>query len=1136
MQHKATRSWSLPAVILALVLAAALVAQVLAQAAVSNQAFAAQTTPIADGNTTTSYKASLGDETSTCYAGRVWTDKTVYTEDATFENGNTIPKDDSNFLVAYSAMATSQSISGKTQVPVDVVFVIDNSNSMDDSVGNDSNQSRLEATVDAVNASIKKVMESNENSRVAVVIYGLDAQTLLPLGHYTPLRSGNYIDLDSQYIDGGWLESSGYRTTFTAPGSHTVTMKPSDRGTNTHMGVAMGMDILANANPTSMLPDGSTVQHVPALILLSDGASTAAGGGNWWNPSRRRRGDGVGTATSYAFAVAMNAMYMKQQVNKHYGVEPDSNYATKIYTIGMGIEQLKSGSDPTDYYRAQMALDPGSHIHDNNNVAQAIQTAWSQYSKGKSPTLDGWKFNHPTSGDIDSIVYNDDYFPAEKAEDVVNVFDNITGSILAGAPFVPTETDPEKPNTSGYITYTDPIGPYMEVKDVKALLWNGQLFDTKEMETSDNNTTTYTFEGGIESPVYGKHNVSEIQITVTTDPKSQSQTLTVEIPASCIPLRVNTIMLNSDGTVESNQSNDAYPFRLLYTVDLKDGVITDGRVNPEVVSEDYIAANREDGKVNFYSNQYSGTEGEDGKTRGDATVTFTPASDNPFYFVQEDTPLYLSENVNNPAIDYDETKTYYFQISYYEGTELKTAWVSRSADLMESDTKVINGQLNLKAGSPRLGSLTEFIKDKDTHTTNTASTSYYPTSDSQTGNYVVYLGNNGKLQVDAPLIPPGDLTISKTVAGNQGETDKDFVFDVTLTNAAETLAGPYAYTKTNADGTQTTGTVSLDNDGRATFTPTDGEPGPLTLKDGETVTIFGLPAGTSFTVREQDPNDLDGKQITIENGQQVVTDIKVPLKGGTYETNIALNGGESTSPDDRTATGTIASGNIQRVEFTNKMLPAMHTFEFYKVDGNDPKKPGLAGAEFMLFELTCTTPGEQGHDHLNEIIEDPSNPGACWKPVADEDGNTMFVSDQDGKVQFYGLLTQATQYRLVETKAPDGFQTPGGQWNIKITVRNRTQFLDGVEVIVPGEDKNEDISMVVGSAMPPAFGDFNGQDPQKRSGRYLPNYRPIDPPITGGRGLTGFMLGGGLLIAAGLSAAAIWLIRSSKQKRNYRYR
>lgn len=38
-----------------------------------------------DGNTTGSYAQNLGDNSSTRYAGRVWTDKTVYTGDATFQ-------------------------------------------------------------------------------------------------------------------------------------------------------------------------------------------------------------------------------------------------------------------------------------------------------------------------------------------------------------------------------------------------------------------------------------------------------------------------------------------------------------------------------------------------------------------------------------------------------------------------------------------------------------------------------------------------------------------------------------------------------------------------------------------------------------------------------------------------------------------------------------------------------------------------------------------------------------------------------------------------------------------------------------------------------------------------------------------
>lgn len=778
---------------------------------------------------------------------------------------------------------------------------------------------------------------------------------------------------------------------------------------------------------------------------------------------------------------------------------------------------------------ANITLNPKEHWNDNNNpMANDIRQHWGgtwttggmlfpvthygyavQKKDGSYGTPDikvgGGTFTltHPERYDIVDVglQYNDAYYTADTAQEVTNVFENIVGSISISRPFVPTETAPEQPNTSGYITYTDPIGPYMEVKDVKALLWSGQLFDQKKVENSGN-TTTYTFKGEIDSPVYGdKHNVSEIQITVTTDPASQDQKLTVKIPASCIPLRVNTIMLDSDGKVESNQSNDAYPFRLLYTVDLKDGVITDdGRVNPDVVSNEYIAANTEGGKVNFYSNQYSGTVDEDGKTRGDATVTFTPASDNPFYFVQEDTPLYLSKDVNNPAKSYVENATYYFQISYYEENELKTAWISRSADWMNGYTEVIGGQLNLKAGSPRLGSLTEFIKDKDTpHTTNTASTSYYPTlddSNSQTGNYVVYLGNNGKLQVDAPLIPPGDLTISKTVAGNQGETDKDFVFDVTLTNTPETLAGSYAYTKTNADAAQTTGTVSVDGKGKATFTPTDGVPGQLTLKHGETVTISGLPAGTSFTVTEQDPN----------------------TNGEGYETSIAVNEEAQTS-GDRTVSGLIVSKTTQTVAYTNTWEVKMHTFTFTKIDGTNQKNP-LAGAQFKLFKPVCK---DSSHNHESELIEEPFNPDSnCWELVTDEDHpDGVFISDEDGEISFYHLLANGVTYRLIEVQAPIGFQRPRGQWNLSITQID-TGGAGGINDVIK-------VDPVGAMGDQPAF-------IRDGTNYYIPNYRPMDPPITGGRGLTGFMLGGGLLIAAGLSAAAFWLIRSSKKKRNYRYR
>ena len=237
-----------------------------------------------DGNTTGSYAQNLGDNSSTRYAGRVWTDKTVYTEDATFSGdvGNVTVQNDSDFLVAYSALATTQNITGKSSVPVDVVFVIDNSNSMDDPIEDrplweGQAPSRLESTVDAVNASIATIMESHPDSRVAVVLYGSNARTLMPLGHYSASTSGQHRGDYLWYSsDTDWRGNTD--TTFGSVASNSnLEMTYDVRGTNIHSGVDTGMDILKGA---TNIGEGAS-KHVPALILLSDGAATYAGSGNW---------------------------------------------------------------------------------------------------------------------------------------------------------------------------------------------------------------------------------------------------------------------------------------------------------------------------------------------------------------------------------------------------------------------------------------------------------------------------------------------------------------------------------------------------------------------------------------------------------------------------------------------------------------------------------------------------------------------------------------------------------------------------------------------------------------------------------------------------------------------------------------
>ena len=51
------------------------------------------------------------------YAGRVWSDKSVYTEDVTFD-GITVEKgDDADFLTVFSALGSSRNLTSRVRTP-----------------------------------------------------------------------------------------------------------------------------------------------------------------------------------------------------------------------------------------------------------------------------------------------------------------------------------------------------------------------------------------------------------------------------------------------------------------------------------------------------------------------------------------------------------------------------------------------------------------------------------------------------------------------------------------------------------------------------------------------------------------------------------------------------------------------------------------------------------------------------------------------------------------------------------------------------------------------------------------------------------------------------------------------------------
>lgn len=975
---------------------------------------------VADADT--SQKMTLGEGNSTRYSGRVWVDKTVSTGNVKY--GDFEITNDSDFLVTYSALATSTKVQGGS--PVDVVFVLDISASMcwgvQSQLVTTEDDSRIKAMVDALNASIDQLVKANDNNRIGIAVFNGTGSVLMDLTEAATIKSrveaGEYITLES--FTGTYNQDDGKATIRCNMNYATAATAG---GTNIQAGLFQGMNLLATENETTFTYDGGeTVTRIPNVILMSDGAPTTFASaqdthqgklnlgivdddtgnieddqpiesGTWWNLNDGSQGErtaisGIGGGDNYrahsadGFMALATASFMKNKISANYYGRDGATWGTSsentanVYTIGFSTEYQ------TDTMKtlASVVLNPGQYLNDSldgfdsgSPSDEELQTLWRQYhiyisgnnaevyghigstgnngdvpSKGDSDfdvenadkaggqygnwdrsdmQLREYVVEHPTGADRDreydptTFNYPTEYFSANDTEGLVDIFEQIAGMITSEAEG-PTKVTGEDPVHDGYITYTDRTGRYMEIKNVKTLIWSGQRFDNPVQGTDSDGNTTYTFSGSIDSEVYGRHNVSEIQITVKKS-EADTQTIEVKIPASAIPLRVNTITLSADKTsVSSNESNNAMPFRLCYEVGLS--------VNAETlegVDEDYIEANEADnGGTYFYSNYYqaasdAGTDEEIG-----AKVEFIPADSNPFYYVQEDTLLYTDEELRIPATGtIDTSKNYYFQITYYEGTATKTAVVTRPGALLDGYiTLDSEDRIYLSAESPRLGNLEDLVSNKQAegavaaNPTGTASTYFKPTfpEEGVPGEtpFTVYLGNNGRLQTE-PI--DTSLTVSKTVTtSQQGVTapDEDFTFNLTI----EDMKGK------NVQATVTPGAAGATESREITFDTTTGV-AEFTLKKDQTITIPDLPIGKNYTLEETD----------LPEGFTV------------------------TSPEGGTATGTLSeTAENNTVRFANVYTPE-GSITITKRDGSGNL---LEGAGFTLYdsdgrEVTVTADG-----------------------------------------------------------------------------------------------------------------------------------------------------------------------------------
>lgn len=238
------------------------------------------------------------------------------------------------------------------------------------------------------------------------------------------------------------------------------------------------------------------------------------------------------------------------------------------------------------------------------------------------------------------------------------------------------------------------------------------------------------------------------------------------------------------------------------------------------------------------------------------------------------------------------------------------------------------------------------------------------------------------------------------------------------------------------------------------------------LYDGE-YTLTETLAPDGYAMLDNDRNEISNKEthFTIKHGVISGVDVQIEKSGNDVTSVITI---ENAPKKD---------------------------FEFTKINKN---REELEGAEFILYELTCNKTDDEhtsNHNTLIEFNEDgeiTNSIKSCYRKVKE------VTSTSDGKVIFNDTFILDKKYRLVETKIPNGYAVPGGQWEICISL----------------DDEGQSVVTITAIGHPPAF--------ELNEGHYsLVNYTPVELPLSGYPGIIPMIIAGSIMIII----AILWSIR-----------
>ena len=761
----------------------------------------------------------------------------------------------SDFLTTLSAMSSTSDTTSLVSKPLDIVMVLDASGSMDDPMGGKGSPKRIVALKNAANHFIDTIAEQNKNVKDAskqhqVAIVKFAGKKSDKVGNDTYRDDGNTYNYSQTMLGLTVCKDGGAKSL-----KNTVNLIEPAGSTRADYGMDLAKGIAGREDAQKI------------VVFFTDGSPTSSNG--------------------FEAEVAKDAINIAKTIK--------SGGAT-IYTIGI-FNGAKPGDDPTS-----------SRTSNENKFMHAVSSNYPDATSSVSHGFFGteeWNvnFGNPVAG----ASY---YKSATNAAELDQVFKDISSAITSGKGF-PTKVEGNNSNGSGYITFEDELGAFMQVDSFTGAEYNGKTYGAATKST-DGNIDTYTFDGEL------AHLVITVDRADENNPQ-RGDIVTVKVPASLIPLRRFTVD-ESAGTFVVDSTDAISPIRVAYASSVK-AIARKNLFTPNNVPglQDYINEHKDadSNTVSFYANKWTGDDA------GDTVASFEPAAMNSYYYFQKLTPVYTDAACTKLATEKPSgSKTYWYKDEFMAQNSSGAPYDdSVSIPVKGSELENFEGALvkdgdhwSIKAGTARLAFINQLHTTKERVGGNPTGTARDVINPQWNNTKVVsgatkvnvYLGNNGKISFTLNTTPTtlttADFGLTKVLEGRDWTDEDKFEFGLTSEDNAPMPRSTTAFaTKGHAD--ISFGEIAYDKLGTYVYKVSEKHAG--TTVDG----IAYSKNVAEFTVTVT-PNAKGKLEASVKK-----TSGEVEFKN-TYTANPA----ESSVTDQITVTKVLTGHKLQDNEFSFELV------------------------------------------------------------------------------------------------------------------------------------------------------------------------------------------------------------------------